>query len=522
MSRSTPEALTPLQQSLLTIKKLKQQLLQARSASREPIAVVGIGCRFPGADTPERFWDVLIEGRDLSRDIPSDRWDVDAHYNPDPAAPNGMYTRRGSFLDDVYSFDAQFFGLSPRETRSIDPQHRLLLEAAWEALENAAIAPSTLSGTRAGIFVGISAFDHALRLAQMDRDADAHSGIGNTLSAAAGRLAYTLGTMGPCLAVDTACSSSLVAVHLACQQLRNGDCSLALAAGVNLILLPDITSHLCKAQMLSPDGRCKTFDSRADGYGRGEGGAVIVLKRLSDALAHGDRVIAVVRGSAVNQDGRSGGLTVPNGAAQEQVIKEALRQAGLSPADISYIEAHGTGTILGDPIEIEALASVFGPGRHENQPLRVGSVKTNVGHLEAAAGIAGLVKVLLALRHETLPRHLHVEKPNTHIPWSRLPIRVCTESAPWRTGDGRLAAGISSFGITGTNAHVVVEEAPAAVRGEAGSERPSHVVTLSAKTAATLAALEARYAAYLAAPDAPAVADVGFTSNCGRDHFAYR
>ncbi len=378
--------------------------LQARLAAAGPprdasVAIVGLGCRFPGAASgAEAYWRLLVGGHDAITEVPPTRWDVARYYDPDPDRPGKTNSRWGGFLDDIDMFDAALFGISRREAESMDPQHRLLLEVGWEALEHAGIAPDALAGSPTGIFVGLSSSDYSTLLGA-GRDAtwiDAYASLGNAPSIAAGRLAYAFGAQGPAMVVDTACSSSLVAVHLAAQALRSGECSLALAGGVNLILAPELTINFSKAHMLAGDGRCKAFDAAADGYVRGEGCGVVVLKLLSEAQAAGDRVLAVLRGSAVNQDGKSAGLTAPNGPAQEAVIRAALKNAGVALERVDYIEAHGTGTALGDPIEMHALKGVFGA---RERKLRVGSVKSNIGHAEAAAGIAGLIKAVLMLRH---------------------------------------------------------------------------------------------------------------------------
>ncbi|HET7695301.1 MAG TPA: SDR family NAD(P)-dependent oxidoreductase [Vicinamibacterales bacterium] len=493
----------------------------------DAIAIIGMGCRLPGnANTPDEFWDLLREGVDAIREIPADRWDVDAYYDPNPETPGKMYTRSGGFLDRIDRFDPHFFGISPRETISLDPQQRLLLEVAWEALEHAGQPPDRLLGTRSGVFVGIGTYDYALLHMKQPNPAalDAYFGTGTSLSVAAGRLAYSLGLQGPALAVDTACSSSLVAVHLACKSLRDGECRIALAGGVNLMMTPEPWVNGCRAHMLAPDGRCKTFDASADGYARAEGAGVIVLKRLSDALADGDRVLAVVRGTAVNQDGRSSGLTVPNGPSQQAVIRDALARAGVQPAHVGYVEAHGTGTALGDPIEIEALRSVLMDGRPADRPLVVGSVKTNIGHLEAAAGVAGLIKVVLSLGHEEIPPHLHFSTLNPHIELGSAPLEIATGRRAWPAGADRRIAGVSSFGFSGTNAHVIIEEAPVqapAPAAPAVDDRAAHVLALSARTPDALRALAARYARHLETT-ADRLADVAFTANAGRTHFAHR
>jgi acyl transferase domain-containing protein len=399
-----------LEKALLALEEMQTRLDAQEREKREPIAVIGMGCRFPGgADSPESFWRLLRDGGDAIRDVPPDRWDVDAYYDPDPDAPGKMYTRRGGFLEDVDKFDPAFFGISPRETLATDPQQRLLLEVSWEALENAALAPQKLLGSRTGVFIGITNNDYARVVERAGlRRIDAYHLTGSCLNFASGRLSYVLGLQGPAMAVDTACSSSGVSVHLACQSLRNRECRLALAGGVNLILSPEISITSTKARTLSPDGSCKTFDAAANGYVRGEGCGVVILKRLSDALADGDRIQAVIRSSSVQQDGASSGLTVPNKLAQESVIREALLKAGIKPNQVDYVEAHGTGTPLGDPIEVRALSSVYRQDRLPTQPLAIGAVKTNVGHLESAAGVAGLIKVVLSLQHGLIPPHLHL------------------------------------------------------------------------------------------------------------------
>ncbi|MEK6249269.1 MAG: AMP-binding protein, partial [Planctomycetales bacterium] len=382
-----------LGRSTTSVSAVDSALNVSRRGQGEPIAIVGIGCRFPGADDPHAFWQLLKNGVDAISEVPSDRWDVDRYYDPDPESPGKMYTRRGGFLEQVDQFDPQFFSIAPREAISIDPQHRLLMEVAWETLEDAGQAPDRLERGRTGVFVGISNCDYArLSVRQNDLSSiDTYTATGTSLSIAAGRLAFFLGLRGPCLAIDTACSSSLVAVHMAVESLRNGECSSALAGGVNLILEPSASIALSQVRALSPDGRCKTFDDAADGYVRGEGCGMILLKRLPDAVNDGDRILSIIRGSAINHDGRSNGLTAPHGPSQEALLHEAVGNAGIQPADISFVETHGTGTSLGDPIEVQALATALGGSRTQDQSLTIGSVKTNIGHLEAAAGIAGLI-----------------------------------------------------------------------------------------------------------------------------------
>jgi acyl transferase domain-containing protein len=518
-------ALSPLKRAFLALEAAHARIGSLEGAAREPVAVVGMGVRAPGGvEGPEGLWRLLDEGRDATGPVPADRWDAEATYDPDPERPGKIATRAGGFLSGpVDRFDAPFFGISPREAQGMDPQQRLLLEVSWEALEHAGLAPDRLERSSTGVYFGVTSSDYTyLQLESGDPALlDAHFTSGAAHSMASGRLSYLLGLQGPSVTIDTACSSSLVAVHLACQALRAGECRAALAGGVNLILAPNLFVALSRARMLAPDGRCKTFDAAADGFARGEGCGVVVLKRLADARADGDRVLAVIRGSAVNQDGPSSGLTAPSGPAQEAVIREALARAGVTPGEIGYVEAHGTGTQLGDPLEVRALGAVFGPGRDPARPLWIGSVKTNVGHLEGAAGVVGLVKVVLSLQHRSLPAHLHFRNPSPHIPWAELPVRVAARGAAWEPLAGRRIAGVSSFGFSGTNAHVVLEEAPEPAAAPA-DDRPAHLFPLSARDPRALAALAARYAVALAATPAPALADVCFTAGAGRAHLAAR
>jgi mycoketide-CoA synthase len=459
-------------------------LAAARAQSDEPIAIVGLALRVPGgADDIDSFWRLLEGGVDAVGPIPPSRWDAEGVYDPEPGTPSKSYVRNAAMLDQIDLFDAAFFGISPREARHVDPQHRMLLEAAWHALEDAGIVPASLTDSRTGVFVGVGPGEYMTL--HGTRELVAYAMLGTSPSLAAGRLSFTLGLQGPALAVDTACSSSLVALHLACKALRDGECELALAAGVNVMANPDGFVQMSNARALAPDGRSKTFSARADGYGRGEGVVVVALERLADARAHGHAVLALVRGTAINHDGASSGITVPNGASQQKVVRAALRDAGLAPADVDVVECHGTGTALGDPIEVNALGAVYGEGRPAGQPLRLGAVKTNIGHLEWAAGLAGIAKVVAALRHEALPATLHTEPRNPHIDWDALPVAVIDQLLPWPRDPARpRRAGVSSFGISGTNAHVILEEAP-----------------LPAAAPAALAAAEA------AAPAAPQVAE---------------
>ncbi|OBJ48074.1 type I polyketide synthase [Mycobacterium sp. 1423905.2] len=503
----------------------------------EPIAIVAVACRFPGAPNPEAFWDVLAGGVDAIREVPEDRFDIDEFYDPDPEAPGKIYSRFGGFLNEIDEFDPEFFGISPREAIWIDPQQRLMLEIVWEGLERAGYAPSALRGSRSGVFVGVAVneYSHLLSADSVEK-IEPHFITGNALNAISGRVAFALGLEGPAVAVDTACSSSLVAVHQACQALHSGDCDLALAGGVNVLLSPVSIIAASRARMLSPVGRCKTFDASADGYVRSEGCGILVLKRLSDAMRDGDRVCAVIPSSAVNQDGASSGLTVPNGGAQQRLISAALARAGLVGADVDYLEAHGTGTPLGDPIEVQAAGAVYGAGRDSARPLQIGSVKTNIGHLESASGVAGLIKVVLALQHETLPPSLHFDKPSPHIPWDALPVRVVDQPTPWQTNGKPRRAGISSFGFTGTNAHVLIEEAPvqpatpdeystgdsAVAPAPESDQEPVNVLPLSARSPQALVALAERYGEWLNTHPKVDIADVCFTAGVGRSHFEHR
>lgn len=515
-----------LKDALRTIRALKADLKARDRARREPIAIVGVGCRFPGgASTPDAFWRVLRDGVDTIGEVPADRWRHDAFYDPDPDAPGKTYVRHGGFLDDLRGFDADFFGIAPREAIRLDPQQRLLLETAWDTLEHAGLPPDRLRDRATGVYIGAMSTDYAHRQTHRLAPAaiDPYMLSGNDLSFAAGRLAYVLGLHGPAMVVSTACSSSLVAVHLAAQALRAGECDAAIAGGVSVVLDPTVTIMLSKLRALARDGRCKTFDADADGYGRGEGCGLVMLERLSDAVALNHRVLAVIRGSAVNHDGAGAGLTVPNGRAQEDVVRRALAAADVTPEAIGYVEAHGTGTSLGDPIELQALARVVGARHHA--PLRVGSVKTNIGHLEPAAGIAGLIKVVLALQHRTLPPHLHLRRPNPHIAWDDLPIRVVTSLEPWEAIGDRRIGGVSSFGLSGVNAHVVIEEAPVAPREPLQADRPLHVLTLAARSASALDALRDRHRDHLEVAQSlssASLADVCFTATTGRQHFPHR
>ncbi len=525
MNSSSPstDSRSALSAALEELRRRRAEIEELRRERTEPIAVTGMACRFPGgSDTPERFWQLLGRGLSAITEVPAERWDVEEYYDADPARPGKMSTRCGGFLDDVEEFDAHFFGISPRECASLDPQQRLLLEVAWEAFENANLPPERVYRSPVGVFVGITCFDHAIRLGASPDNFGAYAGTGSALNMGAGRISYFFGLTGPSMAIDTACSSSLVALHLACESLRTKESSLALAGGVNLMLSPEVMVSFSQARMLSPDGHSKTFDDNADGYVRGEGCGLVVLKRLSDALSDGDRILGVVRGSAVNQGGPSGGLTVPSGPAQQRVIERALLQAGASPGEVDYVEAHGTGTSLGDPIEIEALARVYGEGRRAERPLLVGSVKTNIGHLEPASGVAGLIKLLLSFRHETIPAHLHFARPNTHVPWESIAVRVAAEQTPWPRSGRKRVAGLSAFGFSGTNAHAIIEEPPRPLAPDAGAIGSRQLLTLSAKSEEALRELAARYEELLANNGEASLAALCRGAGAGRSHFPFR
>ena len=520
MTMERHDDLSPVKRALLEIRDLRARLARAEAGARAPIAIVGAGLRLPGGvDDLDDLWSLLAEGRDAIVPVPADRWDLDTYYDADADAAGRMTTRHGGFLDRIDRFDTDFFGIAPREAEHMDPQQRLLLETTWHALDDAGIDPSSLYGSRTGVFIGIANVDYGRMLFAHPERIDPYFSQGTAGSIAAGRLSYVLGTHGPSVAIDTACSSSLVAVHAAVQSLRLGECDVAIAGGVNLILSPEVNITFSKARMMAADGRCKTFDAAADGYVRGEGCGVVVLRRLADCPSSG-RVLAVIRGSAINQDGRSAGLTAPNGPSQDAVIRAAVEAAGVTPGQIGYVETHGTGTPLGDPIEVQAIASAIGTGREAGRPLPIGSIKTNIGHLEAAAGIAGLLKVVVALQHREIPAHLHCRTPNPHIDWASMPVVVATARQPWPSVDGRWIAGVSAFGFSGTNAHVIVE-APPARQETASSDLPIEVLTLSARTPEALADLAKNGAATLRRSDA-ALSDLCYTSHVGRAHFAQR
>ena len=505
-------------------------LKKGYSASAEPIAIVGIGCRFPGgAHSPEAFWRLMCNGVDAITPIPADRPELSALYDSTPGAPGKIVTKQGGFLSDLDQFDPYFFGISPREAKYIDPQQRLLLEVTWEAFEDAGIVPTKLAADGVGVFIGMWTSDYEDRMYDATSDIDLYITTGGGRYSASGRLSYVFDLRGPSMTIDTACSSSLVAAHLACQSLRSGECEMAIAGGVNLILKPYISIGYSRSKMLSPDGRCRFGDADANGYVRSEGVGVVLLKRLSQALAEGDPIYALIRGSAVNNDGQSSGVLVaPGSATQEIMLRQAYRNAGVDPSAVHYVEAHGTGTSIGDPVEVAALGAVLGENRPRTIPCVMGSVKTNIGHSEAASGIAGLIKVALCLKHREIPPSLHLKNPNPKIPWQSLSIRMQQEHGPWPASEGPAFAAVNSFGITGTNAHIVLQEAPFSPAAGAQTEKDdgrAKLLPLSAHNGEALGDLTNAYRIFLSDKDQEdfcSLNDVCYTASVKRTHHRYR
>jgi 3-oxoacyl-[acyl-carrier-protein] synthase II len=507
--------LSPTKKALFALKQMQSKLEALENAKHEPIAVVGMGCQFPGANNPEEFWQLLKAGQDAVTAIPVEHWDELNILLKD----NTNYPNYGGFVPHLKEFDASFFRIAPREAASLDPQQRLLLEVCWSALEDGAIAADRVQGSQTGVFVGISAVDywHQL-LSRNNTEIDAYLTTGNTHSLASGRISHFFNFTGSSISLDTACSSSLVAVHLAIKSLRDRECNMALAGGVNRLISSKVSINFSKAQMLSPNGRCKTFDQSANGFVRSEGCGIVVLKRLKDAIADQDQIRAILLGSATNQDGRTSSITTPSSLSQQAVIKQALANSRITPQQISYLETHGTGTALGDAIELEALSKVF----KDNQELVLGAVKTNIGHTESASGIASLIKTILALENQFIPANLHLKQPNSKVEWQKLPFKLPNQAIAWSQTAKPHIAGVSSFGFSGTNAHVIVQEANMLTKRRGDEESDLHLFTLSARSKDALDQLASIYYQYIQSHQDLLIEDICYTVNLGRSHFNYR
>ncbi len=528
------ELLPHLKRVMIELQETRARLRALEEREREPIAIVGMSCRYPGGVcTPQELWDLVAGERDGIGPFPTDRgWDLESIFDPDPDRPGTSYVKHGGFLDDVAGFDADFFGIGPEEALKMDPQQRLLLECAWEACEDAGIDPEALKGSQTGVFTGAAFSDYGLQVSLSELD---HMRVtGSAPSIVSGRVAYAFGFRGPAVSIDSACSSSLVAIHLASQALRAGECSLALAGGVTVLATPMLFISVSGTRGLAPDGRCKSFAAGADGMGFSEGAGLVLLERLSDARANAHQVLGLLRGSAVNQDGASNGLTTHSGAALEQVMRQALARAGLSFADVDVLEAHSTGTPLGDPIEAQAIISTYGRER-PNGPVRLGTVKSNIGHTQLASGVAGVIKMVMAMRNGLLPKTLHAEKPSALVDWSEGDVELLHSSASWPAGERPRRAGLSAFGMSGTNAHAILEEAPpvpapeaeAKTADEGGApgetvELPVMPFMISAKSAKALAAQAERLRLYLSARTEIELLDVAATLALHRAHLPVR